>query len=430
MPVSRASVNSEYLLRDSGYSNGDDSASMPRHRWYAVKESFSPHLVARAIWETGGRRGQVIYDPFCGSGTVPLVAASLGMKGIGFEVNPFLAFVAQTKLRGGDASVFSRFMGSVAASIHGRKRSPLEGFSTFGHKNVRGRWLFNTPILRCFEEGYEACSTRRTNVAHLARLCLIAAAMDCCNAKRDGKCLRYKPKWKHVSRGKPEFLKALVDRGRAVTEDLFTMPLTSCQSRVFHGDCRTAMRAHALPKFRLCVTSPPYLNSFDYTDIYRPELFLGRFIDGKAALKALRHDTIRSHVQVNWERATQNDFGRRYARSVAKVRKASEHLWDVRIPLMIQAYFEDMACVLKTLRGHAAPKARLWLVVATSAYAGVEIPVDLIIADIGQKVGWRLKEVGLFRDLRSSGQHQNRANGNGGDCVWLRETVVIMEAGT
>ena len=26
-------------------------------------------------------------------------------------------------------------------------------------------------------------------------------------------------------------------------------------------------------QFKLCVTSPPYLNSFDYTDVYRPELF-------------------------------------------------------------------------------------------------------------------------------------------------------------
>ena len=154
MPVSRATVNADYLLRDSGYSNGDDSASMPRHRWYAVKESFSPHLVARAAWESCCRKGQVIYDPFCGSGTVPLVAASLGLKAVGFEVNPFLAFVAQTKLCRGDASAFNSFLTAVAELIAGRKHSPLEKFSTFGHENVRGRWLFNTPVLRCFEEGY------------------------------------------------------------------------------------------------------------------------------------------------------------------------------------------------------------------------------------------------------------------------------------
>lgn len=428
MSLTRATVNSEYLLRDSGYSNGDDSNSMPRHRWYAVKESFSPHLVARAVWETGCRKGQVICDPFCGSGTVPLVAASLGLKAVGFEVNPFLAFVAQTKLLPGQAITFDRFLASVAKSIRGRKHSPLETFSTFGQGNERGRWLFNTPVLRCFEEGYEVCRDTRSLAGQLARFCLIAAAMDCCNAKRDGKCLRYKPNWKNIANGKTEFLKALSDRGRAVTEDLFTTPLTNCQSHVLHGDCRKAISHRSLPGFRLCITSPPYLNSFDYTDIYRPELFLGRFLDGNAELKALRHNTVRSHVQVNWKRALRSDFGGHYARSLAKVREASEHLWDARIPLMIQAYFEDMATVLTALRKRASQRARIWLVVATSAYAGVEIPVDLIIADIGEKAGWQLKQIGLLRDLRSSGQHQNRANGNGDDCLWLRETVVIMEA--
>jgi hypothetical protein len=428
VPVSRIRVNAGYLLRDSGYSNGDDSASMPRHRWYAVKESFSPHLVTRAILETGVTKDQVICDPFCGSGTVPLVAASLGLTAVGFEVNPFLTFVARTKLRRGQPRVFGEFMADFVGAIHGRKHSPLETFSTFGEENTRGRWLFNTAILRCFEEGYRACRDTVPSVRGLAKLCLIAAAMDCCNAKRDGKCLRYKTDWRSAENGKHEFLKALANRARAVTEDLCAMPLTDSKSLVYQGDSRRTINDRSLPRFRLCVTSPPYLNSFDYTDIYRPELFLGGFLDGKAELKALRHKTVRSHVQANWERATQSDFGRHYRRSLSKVRAASEHLWDARIPLMIQAYFEDIANVLSALRGRAAPHARLWLVVATSAYAGIEIPVDMIIADIGEKVGWRLREVGLLRDLRSSGQHQKRANGNGEDCVWLRETVVIMEA--
>jgi hypothetical protein len=52
----------------------------------------------------------------------------------------------------------------------------------------------------------------------------------------------------------------------------------------------------------------------------------------------------------------------------------------------------------------------------------------MIVADIGERVGWQLREIGLLRDLRSSGQHQNRANGDGKNCVWLRESIVIMEA--
>lgn len=62
---------------------------------------------------------------------------------------------------------------------------------------------------------------------------------------------------------------------------------------------------------------------------------------------------------------------------------------------MVQAYFEDMEVILRGLRRRAAANASLWLVVSTSAYAGVEVPVDLILAEIGQRSGWFLREVGV-----------------------------------
>ncbi|MCX5671066.1 MAG: hypothetical protein NTU94_07075 [Planctomycetota bacterium] len=94
---------------------------------------------------------------------------------------------------------------------------------------------------------------------------------------------------------------------------------------------------------------------------------------------------------------------------------------------MIQAYFEDIRDVLAGLRSCAGRKAHIWLVVATSAYAGVEVPVDTIIGEIGLKNGWLLKEIGLLRELRSSGQHWNRTNGKGRKCPRLRESIVIFE---
>ena len=95
--------------------------------------------------------------------------------------------------------------------------------------------------------------------------------------------------------------------------------------------------------------------------------------------------------------------------------------------MMVHAYFEDMRLILSELRRIAKKDAQLWLVVATSAYAGIEVPVDRIIADIGEGVGWALSEIGVLRELRSSGQHWNRTNRpNGRSC--LRESVVIFRA--
>jgi hypothetical protein len=105
-----------------------------------------------------------------------------------------------------------------------------------------------------------------------------------------------------------------------------------------------------------------------------------------------------------------------------------EELWDQRIPTMVQAYFEDMRTVLRLLRKHAEAQAHLWIVVSTSAYAGIEIPVDLIIADIAGKIGWHLKEIGVIRNLRSSSQHSKTVEGDNKNSLQLRESAVVLTA--
>ena len=122
-----------------------------------------------------------------------------------------------------------------------------------------------------------------------------------------------------------------------------------------------------------------------------------------------------------------SESGRRFT-STDEYYKYSKVLWDKRLPLMIQAYFEDVENVLKDLRRWATSNANMWFIVSTSAYAGVEIPVDLITAYVGERAGWSLKELGVIRRLRPSGQHTNKVSGITVTVPRLRESVVIFDA--
>lgn len=95
---------------------------------------------------------------------------------------------------------------------------------------------------------------------------------------------------------------------------------------------------------------------------------------------------------------------------------------------MIKAYFEDMQRILEGLRKKADINASVWLIVSTSAYAGVEVPVDLILAEIGQRAGWFLREVGVLRYLRSASQHVKHVEEKDRKSVPLRESVVIFDS--
>jgi hypothetical protein len=252
--------------------------------------------------------------------------------------------------------------------------------------------------------------------------------MDCCNAAQDGKCLRYRSDWKKRDMGKDDFVTALTARLTCIGEDVLATKIALGTTTVIQGDCRRRLKSNAVGKFKLCVTSPPYLNSFDYSDIYRPELFLGKFVRDTQDLREVRLHTLRSHVQVNWPKPTQTEFGPLYANSMSKLLTRKDSLWDQRLPCMVQAYFEDMKTVLVELRARAVDGAHLWIVVATSAYAGVEIPVDLIIADIAGKFGWNLAEIGVIRNLRSSAQHFQTVQGEAKSLLPLRESAIVLRA--
>jgi DNA modification methylase len=395
---------------------------MSRHRWYYYKEGFSPSLVESAIETLGLTSSDVIIDPFNGSGTVTLTAAMKGIKSFGFEVNPFTAFIAKTKVESANIGTFDNVCQDVLAGVNKQKKSPLLAFSTFSEYSNKSKWLFNADILNSFEGGITRLNkVDDDNIKDILKLSLIGSTMDNSNARRDGKCLRYKNHWEELNFDKTSFIKSLEKRLLAIREDLINEEKLT-DPKIVCGDSRTIIEQELTEKFSLCITSPPYLNTFDYTDIYRPELFLGQFINSMSELYDLRLTTVRSHVQAKWNKPNQSNFGTLYDVALREIVQRRENLMHKDIPIMIQAYFEDMQNILSTLRKNAKNNAELWLVVSTSAYAGIEIPVDMIIGEIGNKVGWYLKDIGVLRYLKKrKSKYSNEIN-------QLRESVVIFTA--
>jgi hypothetical protein len=410
-----------------------EAATKPRHRWYFFKEAFSPEIVDRAVADIASDSEIVVVDPFCGSGTVPLQVALKGHRAAGLEVNPFLAFVARAKLTQCRKETFEARAEDVLALARKGRTSPLVEFSTFSNAGLgrdgkkKEKWLFNRPVLEAFEGGWHAVEASDAPAQRLVKLCLLGAATEACNATKDGKALRYRMNWRAREFGSEDFIAAFEERVAVVAEDLQTTPLDPDLAKVYLGDSRRRTLAGS---FRLCITSPPYLNSFDYTDVYRPELFLGRWVKDMRDLRDLRLKTLRSHVQVEWENPREDDFGAHYMEAIERIRPLKTKLWSSRIPLMVQAYFEDMRRVLKRLRKAAAENASVWIVVSTSAYGGIEIPVDLITADIGTACGWYLREVSVLRYLgRVAGQQWvELAERSARNLPHLRESVIILDA--
>ena len=79
--------------------------SLPVHRWFRFKESFSADLLAEILTQLSGKLGKQfrLLDPFCGVGTTLVASQEMAARGykieaIGIECNPFIRFAAQSKV--------------------------------------------------------------------------------------------------------------------------------------------------------------------------------------------------------------------------------------------------------------------------------------------------------------------------------------------
>lgn len=414
-------INDNFSLKNGGYSNYEDTTNLARHRWYYYKEGFSPNLVEKAIEQTGTTKDDLIIDPFNGSGTTTLTSSILGLTSIGIEVNPFTSFLSDAKIENADISELNGIENILINAIEKGGISPLIGFSTFSKTDKLNKWLFSDSTLNSFEGGWNLSETiSNKNIRKLVQLALISTAMQNCNATKDGKCLRYRDSWETNNYDKDSFTRTLKRNLTNFRTDIQEKPI-QVKSKIIKGDCRRILEnPNEIKNFKLCITSPPYLNTFDYTDIYRPELFLGKFIQSPRQLYDLRLETVRSHIQAKWRKPTFDNFGLLYKETMQYILEHKENLMDKNIPIMIQAYFEDMQNILKLLKNKVATDGQVWFVVSNSAYADLEVPVDLIIADIASRVGWYLKEIGVLRYV------QKRKTKHSPNIIELRESVIIL----
>jgi tRNA G10 N-methylase Trm11 len=82
--------------------------NLPVYRWFLFKEGFSRDLVFLLAETFQLTQGDLVLDPFCGSGTVPLACKQLGINCVSFDVHPVMLFTSRVKVRDYDLDEIKR----------------------------------------------------------------------------------------------------------------------------------------------------------------------------------------------------------------------------------------------------------------------------------------------------------------------------------
>ena len=171
----------------------------------------------------------------------------------------------------------------------------------------------------------------------------------------------------------------------------------------------------------LIITSPPYLNSRDYTDSYMLELKALDFLTNYNDIKKLREQTIRSHVQLKIQnlKGIQSKILKATISEMESLSKDSV-VWNTEIQNMIIAYFEDMETIFNGMYQKLKKGRRIYFNVSNSAYFGVLINTLEICSEIAENIGFKVVEIRKARYLNPSPQQKEKIGK-------LLEGVIVLE---
>jgi site-specific DNA-methyltransferase (adenine-specific) len=185
----------------------------------------------------------------------------------------------------------------------------------------------------------------------------------------------------------------------------------------------SALQMHQMLRgatFDSIMFSPPYANRFDYFESLKVELWFGGFVNSYEDLNKLRKESLRSHLGADLYRSTMPINGLEELISLMDKTSSS---WRMRVPSALRGYFDDMYQVLDQCR-QATPNGRCCIVVGNSAFAGVVIPTDCLLAHLGKQVGFQKATLFPVRHLTVAPQQRAMLSGLED---FMRETVVVLE---
>lgn len=387
-------------------SSNQGAANIPFQRWFHFKEAFSPKFVADTLGALPYKVDRCL-DPFGGSGTTAVTCRMLGIASTVIEVNPFLADLIEAKLTPVPAASFCGAYDSLlsAAEVEPGDSLPIDGMPpTMVEPGAKGRFVFAADVYAKVRAIVRASAALPPNEARLLRVLLGAVLVPNSNVTINGKGRRYRRGWEARRRTAADLIASLDE---AVDKAAGDLTLYSGLRRGRHvvkcGDARSALAR--VEKADVAIFSPPYPNSFDYTDVYNLELWMLGYLRSGPDNRTLRHQTLRSHVQMKWRQTQRMATSEALETTLDALRRARSDLWNRHIPEMIGFYFDDLTKIFAQLRRILAPGRHAVVAIGDSQYGGVHVDVASILVECVRPLGFRLTESGAIRSMRSSSQH-------------------------
>ena len=402
---------------------------LPVHRWFRYSAGFSAEWVKKEIHNYHVKIGRSpnIFDPFTGTGTVLLSAEEMHFLSIGVESHPFVSRVAKSKLLWRSSiDSFNHFALSVLEKAQ-RLKDEEESYPVLIKK------CFSPASLMKLNKLKKAFISMRDNkpASQLTWLVLTSILRDC-SPVGTAQCQYIQPKKRKKKVIEP--YNAFWNKVCEFKQDMSYVQsflLQFPQAKLIAGDIRNKLN---LPKCwgDLLITSPPYVNNYDYADAVRLELsFWGEVQSWKDLQTVIRPYLVRSCTQhitglrsktYKW---LDNPLIQPIKDELRDICKQLDLMRDEKkgkkaYHTMLVAYFVDMAKIWYNLRYVMKPNSKVCFVIGDSAPYGIYVPVDKWLGELAISAGFKEYYFEKIRDRNIKWKNRKHRVPLQEGCLWIK----------
>jgi DNA modification methylase len=365
------------------------------------------------IRKLGIEPGQLVLDPFCGTGTTLVECMKRGVGSVGVDASPFSCFISRVKTNRAINAL--KLLSAIPDVKHEFEsaRGDFQITATYRYLHESGMlkrgWISKQPLrdalaLRAAIKKVAPSRTIRDVllIALIADLSRKIANMKYGPEIYKGRTRRYVDVWAIFQKNVLQILRDL--------EKLEDRRLG--QTRVLSGDarnCGSVLRSNGIRRVHAAISSPPYPTEHDYTRNTRLELAFLDFVATKDCVRDIKQDMIRSHTKGIYKsdmdgRRVSDYRSIRNLANLVEAECADKSYGFARLyPTVIKEYFGGMKKHFESMSTLMSPGAKYAVVVGDqSSYFNIRIPTAELLGEVAEDSGFDVEDIVLWRERWAS----------------------------
>lgn len=332
--------------------NSQKNTTYFTHGFHPYPAKYTPQLVNKYL-SVYCRKGNIILDPFCGSGTTVVEGAINGINSVGIDLNPIAYIISKAKsnrYEESDICLINKIIDQIKEINGVPTNIEIPDFPNRSH------WFQDNVCLELADLKAKINIVENQNVKDLL---LCAFSKIIVRVSNQDSEVRYTAKNKNIQNGTVYslFVETLLNYVDILKSSEFQV---LAKTEIFNGDTIIELQQFNDNYFDFIITSPPYINTFDYYLYHKLRMF---WLD-------YDHRYVRQKEIGNHHRIDKKDF------ETAK-----------------KEYVDSMSNIMNELSRVSKPKSNFVMIIGDGIVRGITIDMSQIISEICQDSNYKIQSI-------------------------------------